>query len=260
LPEKVGGCVAVECDHIVEWIDVEVSPLGKTGWRVCRLEVAIMHFGKKKTKMPEPDEALSGRDEAIAPPESHAVLGTEMSPPFPDDTELAMFGMGCFWGAEQLFWEADGVYSTQVGYAGGYTPNPTYEEVCTSETGHAEVVRVVFRPEVLSYGELVAMFWENHDPTQGMKQGHDVGTQYRSALYWYNDRQKATARETKEAYQTELRESGYADITTEFGEAPEFYYAEQYHQQYLSKNPGGYCGIGGTGVECPTGLETDAAE
>jgi len=200
-----------------------------------------MHFGKKKTTMPDPDDALDGREESIEPPSEHTVLGTEMAPPFPDEAELAMFGMGCFWSVEKLFWETDGVYSTQVGYAGGYTPNPTYEEVCSARTGHAEVVRVVYRPAEVSYRELAELFWEEHDPTQGMKQGPDVGTQYRSALYWYDDEQRKIAEETRDAYAERLKDSRAGEITTEFGEAPEFYYAEAYHQQYLAKNPNRFC-------------------
>lgn len=205
----------------------------------------------KKTEMPDAEEALEGREETMPVPQEHAVLGTRMEPPFPEQMELAMFGMGCFWGAERLFWKLDGVYSTQVGYAGGHTPNPTYKEVCSGRTGHTEVVRVVYDPEAVSYEQLARTFWENHDPTQGMRQGADVGTQYRSAIYWYDDAQKEVAEGTKEAYEERLKEEGYEGITTEVGEAPEFYYAEPYHQQYLEKNPGGYCGIGGTGVSCP---------
>lgn len=214
-------------------------------------------FSKKsdKTTMPSPDEALEGREEPVAVPEHHHVLGTRMKPPFPDGTQKATFGMGCFWGAEKAFWELDGVYSTQVGYAGGYTENPTYREVCSGRTGHAEVVRVIYDPDEIAYEELLKVFWENHDPTQGMRQGADVGTQYRSALYWYDDEQREAAEASRRAYQEKLQEEGHGEISTEFREAPEFYYAEENHQQYLAKNPGGYCGIGGTGVSCPTGLE-----
>jgi peptide-methionine (S)-S-oxide reductase len=176
-----------------------------------------------------------------------------MEPPFPGK-QLAMFAMGCFWGAERKFWELEGVYSTAVGYAGGYTPNPTYREVCTGKTGHAEVVRVAFDPKLVSYDKLLKVFWENHDPTQGMRQGNDIGTQYRSAIYWYNEEQRKAAEASRDAYQPVLKAAGYGSITTELREAPEFYYAEDYHQQYLQKNPEGYCGLGGTGVSCPTGL------
>ncbi|MFP4598372.1 MAG: peptide-methionine (S)-S-oxide reductase MsrA [Persicimonas sp.] len=209
---------------------------------------------KHKTKMPAPDEALPGRDTPIGINNEHAVLGTSLKPPFPEGTEQAVFGMGCFWGAERKFWKADGVYSTAVGYAGGYTPNPTYREVCTGRTGHTEVVLVVYDPDQTSYDELLRIFWENHDPTQGMRQGADVGTQYRSAIYCYDQEQREAAERSREAYQAELAEADYGEITTEIDEAPEFYYAEDYHQQYLAKNPGGYCGIGGTGVSCPAGM------
>jgi len=211
-------------------------------------------FGRSnKTTMPSPDEALPGRDEAIEVPDEHAVLGTPLEGPFPDHTERAMVGMGCFWGAEQLFWDLEGVYTTAVGYAGGHTPNPTYEEVCSGKTGHAEVVLVVYDPDRVSYRELLAIFWENHDPTQGMRQGADIGTQYRSAIYVVGDDQHEAAEATREAYQARLEEAGHGAITTEIREAPAFYYAEPYHQQYLEKNPNGYCGIGGTGVSCPPG-------
>ena len=187
-------------------------------------------------------------------PEEHFVLKTPLAPPWPEGMEEAFFGMGCFWGAERLFWTAAGVYTTAAGYAGGLTPNPNYREVCTGRTGHAEVVRVVFDPARLNYGELLRTFWENHDPTQGMRQGNDVGTQYRSAIYTVGSEQGVTALETSGAYAERLRTAGYGPVTTEIREAPDFYYAEDYHQQYLAKNPGGYCGIGGTGVACPTGL------
>lgn len=212
----------------------------------------IFDIGKNK-KMPSADEALPGREEKMPVPESHDVLGTPLEGPFPEAMEQALFGMGCFWGAERVFWEADGVYTTAVGYAGGYTPNPTYEEVCSGKTGHTEVVLVVYDPDEMTYEELLALFWENHDPTQGMRQGADVGTQYRSAIYTFGEEQKQKAEQTRKAYQDELEDAGYGEITTEVKEAPEFYYAEKYHQQYLSKNPGGYCGIGGTGVACPGG-------
>ncbi|MFW5968482.1 MAG: peptide-methionine (S)-S-oxide reductase MsrA [Persicimonas sp.] len=206
---------------------------------------------KHKTKLPSPDEALPGRDQPIEVPDEHAVLGTPLTPPFPDHTEKAMFGMGCFWGVERLFWQLDGVYTTAVGYAGGYTPNPTYREVCSGRTGHAEVVLVVYDPEKVSYEELLRAFWENHDPTQGMRQGADRGTQYRSAIYVFDEEQKRAAERSRKTYQEELAEAGYGRVTTEITEAPEFYYAEAYHQQYLEKNPNGYCGAGGTGVSCP---------
>jgi peptide-methionine (S)-S-oxide reductase len=187
-------------------------------------------------------------------PERHYVNGRPLEPPFPEDLEQAVFGMGCFWGAERKFWEADGVFTTAVGYAGGFTPNPTYEEVCSGRTGHDEVVLVVFDPKRISYEALLRIFWENHDPTQGMRQGNDVGTQYRSAIYTYSPAQQKAAESSRDAYQGVLAAAGHGSITTEIREAPAFYYAEDYHQQYLAKNPSGYCGIGGTGVSCPTGL------
>ena len=186
----------------------------------------------------------------------HLINGNPLAPPFPDNMQLALFGMGCFWGAEKDFWQTSGVFSTAVGYAAGYTPNPTYEEVCGGRTGHNEVVRVVFDPAAVSFDELLRVFWQSHDPTQGMRQGHDVGTQYRSGIYTYCDVQLDAARASFETYQRSLEEAGFGDITTEILPAPEFYYAEDYHQQYLAKNPGGYCGIGGTGVDCPQGLAT----
>lgn len=209
-------------------------------------------FGRK-TKIPAPGEALPGRDASIEVAGKHYVLGTPMAPPFPG-MELALFAMGCFWGAEKRFWEAAGVHSTQVGYAAGSTPNPTYEEVCSGRTGHAEVVRVVFDPRVTSYETLLRTFWECHDPTQGMRQGADVGTQYRSGIYCYGDGQRAAAEASRIIYQDGLDAAGHGKITTEILAAPEFYYAEDYHQQYLAKNPSGYCGLGGTGVSCPVGL------
>jgi peptide-methionine (S)-S-oxide reductase len=209
---------------------------------------------KMKARMPAPDDALPGRGERIAVPSRHEVLGTPLQPPFPDGVELALFGMGCFWGAERVFWQAPGVISTSVGYAGGYTPNPTYEEVCSGRTGHNEVVRVVFDPEVTSYDALLKLFWENHDPTQGMRQGNDVGTQYRSGVYAYSDAQREAAEASRDVYERRLAEAGYGPITTEISDAPEFYYAEDYHQQYLAKVPNGYCGLGGTGVSCPVGI------
>jgi peptide-methionine (S)-S-oxide reductase len=188
-------------------------------------------------------------------PGRHAVLGHALAPPFPAGLERAVFGMGCFWGAERKFWELGGVYTTAVGYAGGFTPNPTYEEVCSGRTGHAEVVLVVFDPQKVAYGELLRVFWESHDPTQGMRQGNDAGTQYRSAIYTADEAQLRVALASREAYQRRLAEAGYGAITTEIRDAPEFYYAEGYHQQYLLKNPGGYCGLGGTGVACPSGIQ-----
>lgn len=205
----------------------------------------------KQTRMPRPDEALPGRAQKMAVPTRHYVNGHPLEPPFPPGMETALFALGCFWGAERKFWETPGVYSTAVGYAGGHTPNPTYEEVCSGMTGHAEVVLVVYDPEVVSYPQLLRVFWEAHDPTQGMRQGNDVGTQYRSAIYTYSDEQKAQAEASKARYQDRLGAAGHGTITTEIREAPEFYYAEPYHQQYLAKNPGGYCGLGGTGVTCP---------
>ena len=210
-------------------------------------------FGDK-TEMVEPDQALPGRDEAMPVPARHEVLGTPIAPPFPDGLERAIVGMGCFWGAERVFWQAPGVYTTAVGYAGGYTPNPTYEEVCSGRTGHTEAVLVVFDPAVTSFEEILRLFWENHDPTQGMRQGNDAGTQYRSAVLWTNETQRAAAEASREAYERVLGEAGYGGITTEIAPAGEFYYAEPYHQQYLAKNPNGYCGLGGTGVSCPVGL------
>jgi peptide-methionine (S)-S-oxide reductase len=216
-------------------------------------------FGLHKLSMIKPDEALPGRATAMQVPERHFVSGARLTPPFPDGTELALFGMGCFWGEERLFWKAPGVYSTSVGYAGGFTPNPTYEEVCSGLTGHTEVVRVVFDPASIAYETLLRLFWEGHDPTQGMRQGNDVGTQYRSAIYTYGDAQMKTALASRDAYQRVLSKAGYKTITTEIRQAPTFYYAEDYHQQYLAKNPGGYCGAGGTGVSCPTRLITERA-
>ena len=207
-----------------------------------------------KTAMPQPDQALRGRTERMAVPEKHHVNGNRLAPPFPVGTELALFGMGCFWGAERKFWQLPGVYSTSVGYAAGFTPNPTYREVCSGQTGHNEVVRVVYDPQKISYEELLRVFWESHDPTQGMRQGNDVGTQYRSGIYTYSPAQRAAAAASKVRYEQALRAAGHGSITTEILDAPEFYYAEDYHQQYLAKNPGGYCGLGGTGVACATGL------
>jgi peptide-methionine (S)-S-oxide reductase len=209
---------------------------------------------RNKTNMPSPEDALPGRDAPIPVPERHFVLGTPLQPPFPDETERAVFGMGCFWGAERIFWEAPGVYTTAVGYAGGYTPNPSYEEVCSARTGHNEVVLVVFKPAEIPYEELLRLFWEGHDPTQGMRQGNDVGTQYRSGIYTSSDAQAEAARASRDAYAKRLAEAGYGEITTEIEPEGPFYYAEDYHQQYLAKNPNGYCGIGGTGVSCPVGV------
>ena len=211
-----------------------------------------------KLKLPARQDALPGRSERIAVPAKHFVLGTPLEPPFPGGMQLALFGMGCFWGAEKLFWKTKGVYSTSVGYAGGFTPNPTYREVCSGLTGHTEVVRVVFDPRQVAYDQLLKIFWENHDPTQGMRQGNDAGTQYRSAIYTANAEQARAAEISRTAYQAMLAEAGYGDITTEITPAPELYYAEDYHQQYLAKNPDGYCGIGGTGVSCPIGVKSPA--
>ncbi|MFM7221151.1 MAG: peptide-methionine (S)-S-oxide reductase MsrA [Nodosilinea sp.] len=205
----------------------------------------------RKTEMPAPDQALPGRSTAMAVPDRHYVNGNPLTPPFPAGLELALFGLGCFWGAERKFWQQAGVYSTAVGYAAGYTPNPTYQEVCSSLTGHNEVVQVVFDPTQVSYGQLLKLFWESHNPTQGMRQGNDVGTQYRSGIYVYSEGQRQQAEASREAYQRALQGAGYGSITTEILPAPEFYYAEAYHQQYLAKNPGGYCGLGGTQVACP---------
>ncbi|MBE9143120.1 peptide-methionine (S)-S-oxide reductase MsrA [Planktothrix mougeotii] len=205
----------------------------------------------KKLKMPSPSDALPGRTEAMPVPDQHYVNGNPLKPPFPPGLEMAMFGMGCFWGAERRFWQQEGVFSTSVGYAAGITPNPTYEEVCSGLTGHNEVVRVVYDPKIISYEQLLKVFWESHDPTQGMRQGNDVGTQYRSGIYTYSDQQRQLAETVRDAYQPSLKQAGYGTITTEILEAPEFYYAESYHQQYLAKNPNGYCGLGGTKVKLP---------
>jgi peptide-methionine (S)-S-oxide reductase len=201
--------------------------------------------------MPAVEEALPGRATKMQVSGKHAVLGTPLEGPFPEGLDQAVFGLGCFWGAERKFWQVPGVYTTAVGYAGGLTPNPTYEEVCSGLTGHTEVVFVVFDGSKVTYADLLRVFWENHDPTQGMRQGNDVGTQYRSAIYCFSETQRAAAEQSLGSYQARLREAGYTPITTEVAAAPEFYYAEDYHQQYLHKNPGGYCGIGGTGVTCP---------
>jgi peptide-methionine (S)-S-oxide reductase len=210
----------------------------------------------QKSRMVEARDALPGREERMSVPARHEVLGTPLEPPFPDGLEQAVFGLGCFWGAERVFWQAPGVYTTAVGYAGGFTPNPTYQEVCSGRTGHTEAVLVVFDPKVTSYEELLRLFWEAHDPTQGMRQGNDVGTQYRSAIYYANQAQREAAEGSRDTYQRRLAAAGYGEITTEIAEAGRFYYAEPYHQQYLAKNPNGYCGLGGTGVSCPVGLTT----
>ena len=207
-----------------------------------------------KLRLPRPEDALPGREAPMPVPEIHFVNGNRIVPPFPAGLDQAVFGMGCFWGAERKFWEAEGVYATAVGYAGGYTPNATYKEVCSGMTGHTEVVLVVFDPKKISYDALLRIFWENHDPTQGMRQGNDVGTQYRSAVYTTSPEQQRAAEASRAAYQDRLTQAGYGRVTTEIAEAPPFYYAEDYHQQYLAKNPGGYCGIGGTGVSCPIGV------
>ncbi|MDY7106299.1 MAG: peptide-methionine (S)-S-oxide reductase MsrA [Actinomycetota bacterium] len=213
-----------------------------------------MLFGRKKLVLPSAAEALDGRDVPMPVPSAHHVNGRPLTPPFPEHTERAVFGLGCFWGAERVFWQAPGVYTTAVGYAGGHTPNPTYEEVCSGMTGHTEAVLVVFDPDETSYDALLKLFWENHDPTQGMRQGNDVGTQYRSAVYTYSEAQLAAARRTRDAFEERLTAQGFGPITTEICEAGPFYYAEDYHQQYLSKVPNGYCGLGGTGVSCPIGV------
>ncbi len=211
-------------------------------------------FPRHKVEMVEPGDALPGRDRPLPVPASHFVNFHALQPPFPEGLATAVFALGCFWGAERRFWETPGVWSTAVGYAGGYTPNPTYEEVCSGRTGHAEAVLVVHDPAAVSYDELLAVFWESHDPTQGMRQGNDVGTQYRSAIYVAGEAQRAAAEASRDRYQAALRDAGHGTITTEIAPLGDFYYAEDYHQQYLAKNPGGYCGLGGTGVGCPTGV------
>ena len=213
-----------------------------------------MFFQSKKLVVPSGMDALPGRAERMPVPERHFVLGTPLVPPFPENLATAMFAMGCFWGAERKFWEEPGVYTTAVGYAAGFTANPTYAEVCSGATGHTEAVLVVFDPALTSYERMLQVFWENHNPTQGMRQGNDMGTQYRSGLYWYTDAQQAAALASRDQYALRLKEAGHGDVTTELRAAPEFFYAEDYHQQYLAKNPDGYCGIGGTGVSCPVGL------
>jgi len=215
-----------------------------------------MRFLTRKTDMVDHERALPGRQQPLPTATVHDVLGTPLKPPFPEGYETAVFGLGCFWGAERIFWQAPGVYTTAVGYAGGFTPNPTYDEVCSAQTGHTEAVLVVFDPARTSYEALLKLFWEGHDPTQGMRQGNDVGTQYRSAIYWTTPAQRDAALASREAYAARLGAAGYGEITTEIEPLPEdgFYYAEDYHQQYLAKNPYGYCGLGGTGVSCPVGL------
>jgi peptide-methionine (S)-S-oxide reductase len=211
-------------------------------------------FDKAKTKLVDPADALPGRDQPIAVPARHEVLGNLLTPPWPEGFQQIVVGMGCFWGAERVFWQAEGVWTTAVGYAGGFTPNPSYEEVCSARTGHTEAVLVVFDPSVTSYDEMLRLFWENHDPTQGMRQGNDVGTQYRSAVYTTSPEQAAAVDATKAAFGERLKEKGYGEISTEVAPLGDFYYAEDYHQQYLAKVPNGYCGLGGTGVSCPIGL------
>ncbi|MBU6507269.1 MAG: peptide-methionine (S)-S-oxide reductase MsrA [Alphaproteobacteria bacterium] len=213
-----------------------------------------MVMGRKKIEMPAPGEALPGRAAKMHLTEAHYVSGRRIVPPFPAGIETAQFGLGCFWGAERVFWQLDGVYATAVGYAGGTTPNPTYEEVCSGHTGHAEIVLVAYDPKKISYERLLKAFWESHNPTQGMRQGNDVGTQYRSAIYWTTPAQQKAAEASRDAYAAALAKAGLGAITTEVKQAGEFYYAEDYHQQYLAKNPGGYCGLGGTGVSCPVGV------
>ena len=212
-----------------------------------------MALFRKKSAMPTREQALPGRSAPLKVPETHFVNGHRIAPPFPAGLQEAVFALGCFWGAERLFWQLPGVYSTAVGYAGGFTANPTYQEVCSGETGHAEVVRVIYDPEKIDYEDLLKAFWESHDPTQGMRQGNDVGTQYRSAIYVLDEEQRKVAEESKAAYQARLSAAGRGEITTEIAPAPQFYYAEDYHQQYLAKNPDGYCGLKGTGVSCPIG-------
>src|SRR5262245_11908117 len=214
----------------------------------------MLGWSKTKLSMPTSQNALPGRAERMPVPAKHYVNGRPIAPPFPEGLARAMFGLGCFWGAERKFWTMPGVHTTAVGYAGGVTPNPTYEEVCSGLTGHNEVVLVVFDPAITGYEALLATFWESHDPTQGMRQGNDVGTQYRSGIYVYSPEQRRLAEASRDAYQRMLTGAGYGPITTEILDAPEFYYAEGYHQQYLAKNPGGYCGLGGTGIACPTGV------
>ncbi len=220
-----------------------------------------MLFSRQKMTMISPDEALPGHDtRPFSVPSTHYVLSTPLEEPYPDGLEVAYFGLGCFWGAERIFWQVPGVISTAVGYQGGFSPNPTYEEVCSARTGHAEVVKVVFDPKKVSYDELLRVFWESHDPTQGMRQGNDAGTQYRSAIFTTSPEQEAAAEQSATDYQPWLTKAGYGEITTEIAPAKPFYYAEDYHQQYLAKNPNGYCGIGGTGVSCPVGIASAPVE
>ncbi len=216
-----------------------------------------MFMHEKMTRMPTPDEALPGRERPTPVADRHYVNGHPIKPPYPETMQLALFGLGCFWGAERKFWEMEGVYTTAVGYAGGYTPNPLYKEVCTGWTGHNEVVRVVFDPQAVGFAELLTVFWEAHDPTQGMRQGNDIGTQYRSGIYTYDDQQHGEAVASRDTFQKTLVDAGWGYITTEILEAPEFYFAEDYHQQYLAKNPGGYCGLGGTGLRFPVQRESE---
>ena len=217
-----------------------------------------MFLFEKMTKMVSPEDALPGRNEPMRVPDRHVVLGTPLEPPFPAGMEQVVVGMGCFWGAERVFWKADGVYTTAVGYAGGYTPNPTYEEVCSGRTGHTEAVLVVFDPAAISLESVLRLFWEGHDPTQGNRQGNDLGTQYRSAIYWTGDSQRDAAQASRDMFQAELSKAGYGEVSTEIAEARPFYYAEDYHQQYLAKNPYGYCPDHSTGVSCPVGLPVEA--
>jgi peptide-methionine (S)-S-oxide reductase len=222
--------------------------MGRTGGEIMSL------FSSRKTRMVTAEEALPGRQAAMPVPARHTVLGGPLAPPYPQGTQIAEFALGCFWGEERKFWQTPGVVTTAVGYEGGYTPNPTYEEVCSGRTGHAETVRVVFDPAKVGYEDLLRVFWESHDPTQGMRQGNDIGSQYRSAVFYRSPEQQQAAERSRDAYQKKLTEAGYGEITTEIVPAGEFYFAEDYHQQYLDKNPGGYCGIGGTGVTCPVGV------
>jgi len=217
-----------------------------------------MFFMRKTTALPSAAEALPGRDTPIPTAAAHFVNGRRLQPPYPAGLEQAVFGLGCFWGAERIFWQAPGVWTTAVGYSGGHTPNPTYEEVCSGRTGHTEAVLVVYDPKVTSYEALLKLFWESHDPSQGMRQGNDVGTQYRSAIYTYTPEQRRAAEASRDRFQKELNAAGYGEITTEIKDAPPFYFAEDYHQQYLAKNPFGYCGLGGTGISCPTGTNVAA--
>ncbi len=235
------------------WADSAPDPISRPARRL-----PMFAFARKKLDLPTPAEALPGRDTRMPVPARHFVNGHPLAGPFPAGMQQAIFGLGCFWGAERKFWQTPGVYSTAVGYAGGVTPNPTYEEVCSGRTGHAEVVLVVFDPAVVSYADLLRVFWESHDPTQGMRQGNDTGTQYRSAIYATTPEQRRQAEASRDAYAQALKRAGHGAVTTEIADAPAFYYAEDYHQQYLAKNPAGYCGIGGTGVACPVGLTAAA--